>query len=208
MSTRMIRSMLFLGAMVMASPVMAVPQRPTVPPVTRRAPPVRPVRRVPPPAAPVAPAEPELVPTSAFDLQNTLRRLRIYVMNAPDGARSFGNLGAGPQLWVLLPSCRPQDPNDPRSSCPIGRLEVTPVHGGAVRSGELTTVMAGEVPRRVQAFVFDEATRLVRIRLFTRDDQTDYEAVLEVSQLRYLSAPIGTENGERFEFDFSNYPAR
>ncbi len=208
MTTRTMRSLLFLGAMVMAAPAMAVPRGPVVAPVTRRAPPVRPVRRVPPPAAPVAPPEPELVPSSAFDLQNTLRRLRIYVMNAPDGARSFGNLGAGPQLWVLLPSCRPQDPDDPRSSCPISRIEVTAVRGGAVRAGELTTVMAGEVPRRAQAFVFDESTRLVRIRLYSRNDQTDYEAVLEVGQMRYLPAPVGNERGERFEFDFSNYPAR
>lgn len=209
MITRTIRSLMLFGALALAVPAEAVPRVPVTAAPVRRAPPRRPVRHVPPPpAAPVAPPEPEVVPTSAADLQNTLRRLRIYVMAAPDGARAFGNLGAGTQLWILLPSCRPQDPNDPRDACPIDRLEVTSVRGGGVRAGVMTTVMAGETPRRVQAFVVEDGTPMVRIRLITPQGAINYEGVIESSQIRYLPAPVGVDRDDRFVFDFSGYPAR
>jgi hypothetical protein len=206
MMARTIRSLCLLGALAVAVPAAAVPRTPVT--TTRRAAPARPTRRPVTPAAPVVAPEPELVPVSAADLQNTLRRLRIYAMSAPDGARAFGQLGAGTQLWILLPSCRAPDPDDPRDACPIDRLEVTALRGGGVRAGALTTVMAGEVPRRVQAFVLEESTALIRIRLVTPQGAVHYEGVIEAGQLRYLPPPIGVERDSRFTFDFTTYPAR
>ncbi len=208
MTGRMIRRLLpLLGALTLTAPAWAVPTVVGSTPVTRRAPPRRPARRVPPPA-PVAPAPaPELVPVGAADLQNTLRRMRIYVMSAPDGARSLGALGSGAQLWFLLPSCRPPSADDPRAQCPIDRVEVEGIDGG-VRAGAVVTVMAGEVPRRAQAFVLEPATAMVRVRLVGSEGAVRYEGVIAADEVRRLAAPQGRDRGDRFEFDFTVYPAR
>ena len=65
------------------------------------------------------PARPEIVPMSAAETAGMLRRLRIYMLRAPNASTAFGSLGAGPQIWFVLPSCRPPQPDDPRDYCPI-----------------------------------------------------------------------------------------
>ncbi len=153
------------------------------------------------------PARPEIVPMSAAETAGMLRRLRIYMLRAPNASTAFGSLGAGPQIWFVLPSCRPRQPDDPRDYCPIERLEVTAIHG-AVIPGRMVTVMDGEVPRRVQAFATAAGTDLLRVRLVSPDGLTRFEAVLPVSELGDLSAPEGRPSPTGFSIDFRQYPAR
>src|SRR4051812_39145143 len=84
--------------------------------------PTRAAGRPPPPPPPVAtapaPARPEIVPQDPTETAGMLRRLRIYLLNAPAGSTAFGSLGNGPQIWFVLPSCRPPQPDDPRDYCP------------------------------------------------------------------------------------------
>lgn len=153
------------------------------------------------------PARPEIVPMSAAETAGMLRRLRIYMLRAPNASTAFGSLGAGPQIWFVLPSCRPPQPDDPRDYCPIERLEVTAIHG-AVIPGRMVTVLDGEVPRRVQAFATAAGTDLLRVRLVSPDGLTRFEAVLPVSELGDLSAPEGRATPTGFSIDFRQYPAR
>ena len=166
-----------------------------------------PRRRPPTPPAAVAPPAPEIVPQNASEAAGMLRRFRIYLLRAPTGSTAFGALGAGPQIWFVLPSCRPPQPDDPRDFCPIERLEVTAIHG-SVTPGAMTTVMAGEIPRRVQAFGLAEGTDLFRVRLIGQDGTARFEAVLPVSGLGELAAPAGAATGSGFAIDFAAYPGR
>lgn len=168
-------------------------------------PPRRPVA----PPTPPPPVVPELVAQDVTDLTAMLRRMRIYMLHAGRGANAFGALGEGEQLWFVLPSCRPNDPNDlRRNACPIERLEVTAVGGGAVNAGPMTTVMHGEVPRRVQAFAVADGTRMLRVRLIASNGATRFEGVIRVSQLNDLPLPVGARAGAGFALDFAEYPAR
>jgi hypothetical protein len=196
-----------VAALAMASPAGAIPHPPTSA-TAPRATPRRPARRATPVAQPATPPPPQVVAVEAADLQNTLRRLRIYVMNAPDGARAFGNLGAGPQMWMLLPSCRTSLVDDPRDPCPIERLAVDAVGPGGVQVGAMTTVMSGDTPRRVLAFVVAPSTELVRLRLITPQGVLHYEGAVRVDQLLRLPAPVGRDRDDGFAFDFAVYPAR
>lgn len=153
------------------------------------------------------PGRPVIVPQDPTETAGMLRRLRIFLLRAPQGSTAFGALGAGPQIWFVLPSCRPPQPDDPRDYCPIERLEVTALHG-AVIPGPMTTVMDGEVPRRIQAFATAAGTDLIRVRLITPQGQIRYEAVLPVARLGDLAAPAGQQTPTGFRVDFSQYPGR
>ena len=151
-----------------------------------------PHHRPPPPvveAPPSVPTGPEIVP------------------QAPSGSSAFGAVGEGPQIWFVLPSCRPSQPDDPRDYCPIERLEVTAIHG-AVLAGPMTTVMDGAVPRRVQAFATAAGTDLLRVRLISPDGLTRFEAVVPVRGLGDLAAPAGRPTPTGFTIDFTQYPGR
>lgn len=162
-----------------------------------------------PPATPPPPVVPELVAQDVTDLTAMLRRMRIYMLHAGRGANAFGALGEGEQLWFVLPSCRPNDPNDlRRNACPIERLEVTAVGGGAVNAGQMTTVMHGEVPRRVQAFVVADGTPMLRVRLIGPNGSTRFEGVIRMSQVNDLPVPVGARRVDGFALDFAEYPAR
>lgn len=170
----------------------------------------RPPRRpASPPPAPPPPVIPELVAQDVSEMSSMLRRMRIYMVHAGRGGRAFGDLGDGEQLWFVLPSCRPHDPEDERrDACPIDRLEVSAVEGAPVRAGRMTTVMHGEVPRRVQAFVIPDGVRMVRVRLITPAGATRFDGVMRVSQLGDLPVPMGAPRGDTFDLDFSAYPGR
>lgn len=165
-----------------------------------------------PPAAPPAPAivsEPELVPQEIADFRSMLRRLRIYLLHAGRGTRHFGDLGDGEQLWFVLPSCRAVAAEDERRDpCPIDRLEVSAVGGGAVRVGRMTTVLDGEVPRRVQAVVVEAGTRVVRVRMVTPSGNTRFDGVIRVSDFGELPVPVGAPSATGFALDFREYPGR
>jgi hypothetical protein len=166
-----------------------------------------PHRPPPTPAAVAPPATPELVPQDPSEAAGTLRRFRIYLVRAPASSTAFGALGPGPQLWFVLPSCRPPQPDDPRDFCPIERLEVTAVHG-TVRPGAMTTVMDGEIPRRVQAFAVAPGADILRVRLIGLDGAVRFEAALPVSGLGSLALPAGRATPTGFDIDFAAYPAR
>jgi len=162
----------------------------------------------PPTVAPTPePTRPEIVPMSAAETAGMLRRLRIYMLRAPNASTAFGSIGAGPQIWFVLPSCRARQPDDPRDYCPIERLEVTALHG-AVVAGPMTTVMDGQVPRRVQAFATAAGTDLLRVRLVSPDGLTRFEAVVPVADLGDLAAPEGRATPTGFSIDFMQYPGR
>lgn len=151
-----------------------------------------------------------LVPADVTTMANNLRRLRIYVAYGGDTSTAFGASGTGTRLWFVLPSCRPQDiVTTGVDSCPIERLELTAQGGGNVTSGRMTTVLDGEVPRRVQAFVVTPETRMLSIRLINQRGEVRYEGVVEAPQLRELPRPVGTARPDgSFALDFTQYPGR
>jgi hypothetical protein len=153
------------------------------------------------------PTRPEIVPMSAAETAGMLRRLRIYMLRAPNASTAFGSIGAGPQIWFVLPSCRARQPDDPRDYCPIESLDVTALHG-AVVAGPMTTVMDGQVPRRVQAFATAAGTDLLRVRLISPEGLTRFEAVVPVADLGDLAAPEGRPTPTGFTIDFTQYPGR
>ena len=155
-----------------------------------------------------APTAPQVVAQDVSSMTNMLRSLRIYVVRAPAGATDFGVLGAGTQFWFVLPSCRPPQPDDPRDFCPIDRLEVAALGTGSVHAGRMVTVMDGQIPRRVQAFVAEPGTDLVRVRLITPQEQVRYESVVTASSLAGLPTVAGGRTLRGFEIDFSQYPGR
>ncbi|MFO0605548.1 MAG: hypothetical protein U0324_20370 [Polyangiales bacterium] len=185
-----------LGAALFAASVEARPPR--------RAPvaPRTPVPTAPPPA-------PMLVPADVTTMQSNLRRLWIYVLYGPEQSRAFGAEGAGARVWFVLPSCRPQDVGDPVAACPIERIELEARGEGAVRAAPMTTVLDGEVPRRVQAFVVSPETRLLSVRLVNQRGVVRYEGVVEAPQLRELPRPEGAARPDgSFALDMARYPAR
>lgn len=143
-------------------------------------------------------------------MANNLRRLHIYVAYGGDASTAFGAQGTGTRLWFVLPSCRPQDIDTTGvDTCPIERLEVTAREGGNVTVGRMTTVLDGEVPRRVQAFVVAPETRFVSIRLVNQRGEVRYEGVVEGNALRELPRPVGTARPDGgFALDFTQYPGR
>jgi len=152
---------------------------------------------------------PTIVPTDAATLQNNLRRLRIYVLQGPAGSRAFGAEGVGARIWFVLPSCRPQDNRDVVDACPIERLELEARGAGTVHAAPMTTVLDGEIPRRVQAFVVSPETQLVGIRLVNQRGQVRYEGLFDATQLRELPRPEGREASDgSFALDLTRYPAR
>ena len=161
------------------------------------------------PSVAVVPAVPETVPVGASELVGTLRRMRIYVFLAPADSAAFGagSLGEGQRLWFLLPSCRASSSDDPHDRCVIDHLQVDALRGGSVRVGAVQTVMAGDIPRRVQAVVVPPRYDLLRIRLLTPAGATRYEAVVRADQLRDLEAPAGRATADGFAFEFDRYPA-
>jgi hypothetical protein len=164
-----------------------------------------------PPAVPPAPTPtaPELVPQEIADFRSMLRRLRIYLLHAGQGTRHFGDLGDGEQLWFVLPSCRTVAAEDERRDpCPIDRLEVSAVGGGAVRVGRMTTVLDGEVPRRVQAVVVERGVRVIRVRMVTPLGNTRFDGVIRVADLGELPVPVGAPTATGFALDFREYPGR
>jgi hypothetical protein len=171
----------------------------------------RPPRRRPaaPPAQVAPPPAPMLVPTDVTTMQNNLLHLRIYVLYGPETSTAFGAAGVGSRVWFVLPSCRPQDNSNVVDSCPIERLELEARGDGAVRAAPMTTVLDGEVPRRVQAFVVSPQTRLVSVRLVNQRGVVRYEGVVEAPQLRELPRPEGRALPDgSFALDLSRYPAR
>lgn len=194
---RSIQSALFACALVFASVGASArprPQRTPRPTVTAQ------------PAPP--PPAPQVVAQDVSSMVNMLRRLRIYVVRAPVGATDFGALGAGTQFWFVLPSCRPAQPDDPRDYCPIDRLEVAALGTGSVHAGRMVTVLDGQIPRRVQAFVAEAGTSLVRVRLYTPQGQMRYESVVSASALGELPPVAGGRTLQGFEIDFTQYPGR
>ncbi len=150
-----------------------------------------------------------LVPADVTTMQNNLRHLRIYVLYGPETSTAFGAAGVGSRVWFVLPSCRPQDNSNVVDACPIERLELEARGDGAVHAAPMTTVLDGEVPRRVQAFVVSPQTRLLSVRLVNQRGQVRYEGVVEAPQLRELPRPVGTARPDgSFALDLTRYPAR
>ncbi len=174
-----------------------------IPTTARANPPASP----PPTSAP--PSEPEIVPQEIADFRSMLRRLRIYLLHAGRGTRHFGDLGDGEQLWFVLPSCRAVSAEDERRDpCPIDRLEVSAVGSGAVRVGRMTTVLDGEVPRRVQSVVVATGTRTIRVRMVTPLGNTRFDGVIRVADFGELPVPVGAPTATGFALDFREYPGR
>ena len=121
----------------------------------------------------------------------------------------LGDVGEGEQLWFVLPSCRAVSPEDERRDpCPIDRLEVSAVGGGAVRVGRMTTTLDGEVPRRVQAVAVEAGTRIVRVRMVTPSGNTRFDGVIRVADFGELPVPVGARTATGFALDFREYPGR
>ena len=73
----------------------------------------------------------------------------------------------------------------------------------------MTTVLDGEIPRRVQAFVVSPEARLVSIRLVNQRGEVRYEGVVETAHLGELPRPEGTARPDgSFALDITRYPAR
>lgn len=187
------RHTLRIAVMVLALPFSAAAHPPTA---------------VPPPAD-VPAAVPEIVAQDMGAFRSMLRRMRIYLLHAGRGTQHFGSLGGGEQIWFVLPSCRPVDPeNERRDPCPIDRLEVSALDGGEVRAGRMTTVLDGAVPRRVQAFAVADGVRLIRIRMVTPSGSTRFDGVIRVSEFSEIPVPVGAPTADGYALDFRMYPGR
>lgn len=181
---------------------------PTRPP-TIVAPPLISDTGVAPSAAPrLDTAETIPVPVSAVD--GMLRRMRVYLLLPPNGVDVYGlrALGPGRRLWVLLPTCRTSDPDDPRDPCPVERATLEAIGMGNVASGTPTFTNGTQDSRRVQSFVVANNVPRVRIKVWGTNNHLRYEAVIETERLVDLPYPLGTATATGFEFDYTQYPAR
>lgn len=148
------------------------------------------------------------VPVSAVD--GMLRRMRVYLLLPPNGVEVYGlrALGPGRRLWVLLPTCRTSDPDDPRDPCPVERATLEAIGMGNVASGTPTFTNGTQDSRRVQSFVVSNNVPRVRIKVWGTNNRLRYEAVIETERLVDLPYPLGTATATAFEFDYTQYPAR
>lgn len=166
-----------------------------------------------PSAAPSASADaPRHISIPVGEAVHMMNRLRVYPLRAPDGATAFGlgTLGPGQHLWVLLPSCRQPNPDDPRDPCPVGRVTIETMAGtGAVQSTEPMPVVAGQTEgRRVQSFSVPAGVTQVRVKILRRDDAVRYEVNIEATQLHHLDLPEGhAEDPAHFTFELGRYIA-
>lgn len=184
------------------------PSGPTRPP-TIVAPPLISDTGVAPSAAPrLDTAETIPVPVSAVD--GMLRRMRVYMLLPPNGVDAYGlrALGAGRRLWVLLPTCRTSDPDDPRDPCPVERASLEAIGMGNVSSGTPTFTNGTQDSRRVQSFVIANNVPRVRIKVWGTNNHLRYEAVIETERLVDLPYPLGAPSVNGFDFDYTQYPAR
>lgn len=152
----------------------------------------------------------EVIPTPVAMAAGMLRRMKVYLFNAPPGTDPYALRGGGEgrRLWALLPSCQATNTIDNQNPCPVDRVAVEAVIRGNVNAG--TPTLLGSTPdsRRVQAFVVNSGTDRIRIRVFGPNNTTRYEAVVEAEHLEDLPRPQGVQAAQGFEFDYLQYPAR
>ncbi len=196
---------IFLAASLLALGALAQPRRPRR---TR-------VQRTPTvdASAPTQNLGPELISVPVADIDRMMRQMRVWLFNPPAGASGFGlsQMGAGRRLWVLLPSCRQPNPDDPRDPCPVDRviIEAVGAEGGASVNGmDPVGVAPSSESRRVQSFVVPAGVPRVRVKLMALRAQVRYEAVVDADRLVELPAPVGNSGPGGFSFDLSQYPAR
>lgn len=174
------------------------------------------------PRTPPAPVAPQIPPNSTFDpnevisvdvsqVNGMLRRMRVYLFQATTGDDSYGlaALGPGQRFWALLPSCRERNDEDNREPCPVERVVLEAVGRGNVSGNSPQNLdPRAPDPRRAQGFVVAPGTTRVRIKVVGANARVRYEAVVEAERLVDLSPPQGAVQNGRFEFDFTQYPAR
>ena len=168
------------------------------------------------------PAAPQIPPNSTFDpnevisvdvtqVDGMLRRMRVFVFQAPAADESFGvaRLGPGRRFWALLPSCREHNDVDSRDPCPVERVVIEAVGRGNVSGTDPQNLDPRATDsRRVQSFVVADNAPRVRIKVIGANARVRYEAVVEGERLGDLSRPQGAPANGRFEFDLTQYPAR
>jgi hypothetical protein len=156
-------------------------------------------------AAPTS--EQRLIPIPVVEASSMFNRMRVWLFTPPAGATAFGlPAGPGERVWALLPSCRPANPDDPRDPCPVGRVEIEIVGGGAVQSSGPVD-LAGPNSRRVQSFLVPASADVIRLKLLRNDGTVRYEAAVHRAQLGNLPPPEGSGQGARYTFDLQRYPA-
>lgn len=167
-----------------------------------------------PPHAPAPPPPPppptaEVIAVPVADVDGMLRRMRIYLFEPPAGSTAFGITvpAGGHALWILLPSCRPANPDDPRDQCLTERVTFEAVSGGGVTSGDPQPLSNAPDARRVQPVTVNAGVTRIRIRVMNSRNQSRYEAVIDAAGLPDLVPPQGEPRGNSFSFDLTQYPA-
>ncbi len=160
-------------------------------------------------ATTVRPTAAETVPMGASELVGALRRMRVYLFQAPAGSDAFGAavLGPGRQVWFLLPSCHVAAADDTHAPCSVDHVELDVVHGASLQGTAPQIVMDGEVSRRVQAFALPPQTENVRVRLVGPTGDARYEAVFRAAEVREVEPAAGHRTPNGFDFEFALYPA-
>lgn len=168
--------------------------------------------RNPTPAAPVE--QPRVIAIPCIEACNMMQRMRVWMFTPPAASTAFGigDSGEGQRVWVLLPSCRQPNPDDPTDPCPVGRVTMEVITGsGSISVGEPRNLDAPSVQasRRVQAIVVPPGVQQVRIKILRHDDTVRYEAAVDAAQLHNLPAPEGSPQGATgFNFELASYPSR
>src|SRR3954447_13682304 len=83
-------------------------------------------------AAPAAPAEEQrVIAIPCIEACNMMQRMRVWMFTPPATSTAFGSGDAagGQRVWVLLPSCRQPNPDDPSDPCPVGRVTMEMITG-------------------------------------------------------------------------------
>ncbi len=152
----------------------------------------------------------EVIPVPVSNVDGMLRRMRVFLFNAPAASSAYGlgGLGQGRRIWALLPSCRPANPDDPREQCPVDRVSFEAVIRGNVGSTSPTFLGGAPDGRRVQSYVVEANVPRVRIRVVGPASRIRYEAVVEAEHLADLPSPEGAPSADGFAFDLTAYPAR
>ena len=152
-----------------------------------------------------------VIPIPVLEVNAMMQRQRVWMFTPPPGQGAFGlgSLGDGRRVWVLLPSCRRPNPDDPRDPCPVMRAAMELVTGsGTVTSVGPLTVGPTPDSRRVQSFVIPAGVEQVRVKLLRQNNSVRYEAVFEASGLTNLPLPEGRPQGpDRFVFNLQRYPS-